>query len=228
MKKLNFTIGIIKMFIGFFIVAMASIMMINANIGLLAWDVLHQGMSKQLGITIGQASISVGVLIVILDVILGENIGWGTILNMIFIGVFMDLVIYLDFIPHAHNLVTGLTMDLVGLVLTSIGSYLYLTTRLGSGPRDGLMIALHKKTKKSVRLIRTILEVAALIVGWILGGTIGVGTIICAVALGYVMQFIFKLFKLDTTTIVHRSIFEDVRAIKAKFKHSEEVEEKII
>ena len=214
----NFSLGIIiRMFLGFFVVAVASVLMINANIGLMAWDVLHQGMSNQIGMTIGQASITVGVTIVIIDVLLGENIGWGTVLNMIFIGVFMDLVIYLDFIPKSHNLYMGLFMNFIGVILTSVGSFLYLGAHLGSGPRDGLMIALNKRTKKSVRLVRTVLEVGALIVGWALGGTVGIGTFICAIALGYVMQFVFKVFKLDTSTIEHRSITADIKYLKDKF-----------
>lgn len=216
---------IVRMFFGFFIVAVASVLMINANIGLMAWDVLHQGLSNLIGITIGQASITVGVSIVIIDVLLGENIGWGTVLNMIFIGAFMDLVIYLDFIPQSHNIYMGLFMNFIGLILTSIGSFLYLGAHLGSGPRDGLMIALHKKTKMSVRMVRTMLEVGALIVGWTLGGTVGVGTFLCAIALGYVMQLVFKVFKLDTSIIVHRSITADIVFLKSKLNYKQKEHE---
>nr|WP_312215536.1 hypothetical protein [Clostridioides sp.] len=208
---------IFKMFLGFFIFAISSVLMINGNIGLMAWDVFHQGVSQTLGITIGQAAISVGLIIIIIDVFLGENIGWGTVCNMIFIGLFMDLIIYVDIIPKAENIYIGIIMNLVSIVLAAFASFLYLGAYLGSGPRDGLMLGIHKKTKISVRMIRTLIEVGALFIGWLLGGTVGVGTFLSAFTLGYVLQLIFKIFEFDTQSIEHRPIVTDVRYLKNKF-----------
>lgn len=208
--------SMIRLFSGFFIFAISSVLMINAHVGLMPWDVLHQGLSIKLGITIGQASIMVGVVIVILDAVFGENIGWGTLLNMTFIGIFIDLVIFSGVIPHASNTYIGVFMVVIRIILAAIASFLYLGVCLGSGSRDGLMIALQKKTNKSVRLVRTILEILALVVGWLLGDSVGIGTLVSALGLGYVLQIVFRIFKFDTKLLKHRFIIDDIREWKEK------------
>ena len=107
-------------------------------------------------------------------------------------------------------------MVVIGIILAAIASFLYLGVCLGSGPRDGLMIALQKKTNKSVRLVRTILEILALVVGWLLGGSVGIGTLVSALGLGYVLQIVFRIFKFDTKLLKHRFIIDDIREWKEK------------
>jgi uncharacterized membrane protein YczE len=107
-------------------------------------------------------------------------------------------------------------MIIIGMFIVSIGCVLYIGAGIGSGPRDGMMIALNKRTKKSIRLIRTIMELGALTVGYLLGGTVGIGTIISGVLLGYIMQFSFKLCNFNTAIIKHRCIIDDINYIKDK------------
>ena len=111
---------LIRLFAGFFIGATGTVFMINANIGVAPWDVLHIGISQMFGITIGQASIMVSLLVIILDQISGEYIGWGTVLNMIFFGLFIDLIMYLDFVPHTSGFLMSVSMVIIGLTLLSI------------------------------------------------------------------------------------------------------------
>lgn len=212
MRKSLFTL--IRLFIGLFLYAVGIVLTINANLGLSPWDVFHQGFSTQIGITMGQASIIVGFLFVILDWILGEKVGIGTICNMLFIGMFMDLLMLNNLIPVFRNLIGKVGMMLLGMFVIGIASYFYISAGLGSGPRDGLMIALTKRTKKSVRFIRNSIELTVLIIGYILGGTVGVGTLIMVIGGGYFVQFAFTIFKFDVSKVQHKFIDDYIKSFK--------------
>lgn len=212
---------VIRLFIGFFLYAVGIVLTINANLGLAPWDVFHQGMTHVFGITMGQASIAVGIILVILDAVLGERLGWGTLCNMLFIGLFMDLIMLNHLIPICKGIIPGTIMMVLGMIVIGIASYFYIGAGLGSGPRDGLMIALTKKTSKSVRFVRNAIELSALIVGYLLGGYAGVGTLIMALTLGYIIQFTFKLLKFDVSKIKHRFIDEDLKILKEKANNTQ-------
>lgn len=215
----------VRLFIGLFLYAVGIVMTINANLGLAPWDVFHQGMSKVFGITMGQASMAVGIVIVVLDAFMGERLGWGTILNMIFIGLFMDLLMLNNIIPVFDNKFLSLIMMALGMFVIGVATYYYIGAGLGSGPRDGIMVALTKRTGKSVRFVRNSIEIAVLIVGYFLGGTVGLGTIITALSMGYFVQFAFKIFKFNVKEVKHRFIDEDIKSIKEKFfKKKEDIE----
>lgn len=200
----------IRLFSGLFLYAVGEVMTINANMGLAPWDVFHQGLAKNFNITIGQATIIVSIFIVILNSILGEKIGLGTLSNMLFIGLFMDFIMKYQLIPVSNNTYAKIIMMLLGMFILGIASFAYLGAELGAGPRDGLMIVLTKKTKKSVRLIRTIIEVSVLIIGFALGGSVGIGTVIMAGMIGFFIQFVFKIFKFDVGKIHHIFIGEGI------------------
>ncbi|KGK89686.1 membrane protein [Desulfosporosinus sp. HMP52] len=207
---------IIRLFLGLFLFAVGIVLTINANLGLAPWDVFHQGIVHLTGITMGQASIGVGIILVIINAALGERVGWGSLGNMLFIGLFMDLIMLNYLIPIANDLVSGLIMMFLGMFIVGVASYFYIGAGLGSGPRDGLMIALTKKTNRSVRFVRNSIEISALIVGYLLGGFVGVGTLIMSVVLGYIIQFIFKLFRFNVKQVQHRFIDDDVRFLRQK------------
>jgi len=115
------------------------------------------------------------------------------------------------------GVVPSVIIMLLGMVVIGVASYFYIGAALGSGPRDGLMIALTKKTHKLVRFIRNSIELSALIVGFILGGYAGIGTLIMAITLGYIVQFSFKLLNFDVSSIEHRFIDQDLKLLKEKF-----------
>lgn len=211
MKKTLFIF--IRLFAGLFICAVGLVMTINANLGLSPWDVFHQGISKVANITMGKANIIVGMTVLILDIILGIRIGWGTISNMLFIGTFIDFLMLNHLIPVFKGFVPSIVMMLVGMLLLGIGSYLYIGAGLGAGPRDGLMVALTKKTNKSVRFVRNSIESIVLFMGYMLGGYVGFGTLIMALTIGYFIQFTFKIFKFDVKKVEHRYIDDDIRFI---------------
>lgn len=208
------TLNFLRLFIGLILCAAGTVMTINGNLGLQPWDVFHQGVSKILNITMGQASIIVSAVIIIVDYIAGEKIGWGTISNMFVIGIFMDIFMLNHLLPVFHNEILRVISIMIGMLLMSIGSYMYIGVGLGSGPRDGLMVALTKKTKKSVLIVRTIIELSVLIVGYIMGGSAGIGTIIMVSLIGYFIQRVFKIFKFDVNKVQHRFINDDIKLVK--------------
>ncbi|WP_042277799.1 YczE/YyaS/YitT family protein [Faecalimicrobium dakarense] len=219
---------VLRLFVGFFMCSYGTICVINSSLGAAPWDVFHQGVSYRTGITIGTASIIVGLLIVIIDALLGEKIGIATVLNMIFIGIFMDIIAFNNMVPLPNNKVTGFVTLIIGMIFLSLGTVFYMGCGLGSGPRDGLMVALQKKTKKPVKLIRGCIELGALLVGIILGGKTGIGTIIAALSLGYIMQIVFKICKFDSSKINHKSIEDNVIGIRKHLNRENDMIEEVI
>ncbi|MDR5658687.1 hypothetical protein RH915_04215 [Serpentinicella sp. ANB-PHB4] len=210
---------IVKLNIGLFLYAVGIVMAIEAELGLGPWDVFHQGLANIMGITIGQASIIVGFVLVVANSFFGERLGWGTITNMIFIGLYIDLLMFLEAIPVFSSFLPSLIMMLSGLFVIGVASYFYIGAGFGTGPRDGLMVVLRKRTNKSVRFIRNSIEVTASVIGYLLGGTVGLGTVVIAFSIGYFVQFAFKLFKFDISAVEHRFIDQDLAYLKKILKN---------
>jgi uncharacterized protein len=227
MQVKNIIKRVAKLYLGLFLYALGIVMTINANLGLAPWEVFHQGLSKNIGITMGQASIYVGIAFVILDSLFGERLGWGTLSNMIFIGVFLDILMLNHLVPVFQSLVLRFIEMLLGMFTIGMASYFYISAALGSGPRDGLMVALTKRTTKSVRFLRNCIEFSVLAVGYVLGGSVGIGTVIMALTAGYFVQFAFKIFKFNIKETKHRFIDEDIKYLYDRFfsdKKSKEAE----
>lgn len=205
-----------RLLLGFILYGLAIVVMIHANIGLSPWDVFHQGISLKTGLTMGQISIGVGIIIIIIDAFMGEGIGFATLGNVFFIGTFLDIFQGLKIVPYANNLFTGIVMMIIGIVLAAIATVLYLKPALGSGPRDGLMLAINKRSSKSVGTIRTIIELTVLTIGWLLGGSVGIGTIISGFGLGYAIQIAFKIGNIDSKTLTHKNVIESIKSLKNK------------
>lgn len=211
---IKYVLALVKLFLGLFLYAVGIVFTINANLGLSPWDIFHQGISKHTGITMGQASIIIGLLIVIIDWAFGEKVGIGTLCNMLFIGIFMDILMLNHLIPVFSNIIARIIMMLIGMFIIGVACYFYIGAGLGSGPRDGLMVAFSKKSKKSVRFIRTCIEAVPLTIGYLLGGSVGVGTIIMVLGGGYFIQFAFKLLKFDVRVVKHQFIDDHIKFFK--------------
>jgi uncharacterized membrane protein YczE len=169
-------------------------LMVIADLGLAPWDVLHQGISDRTGIPIGTVVIIVGVLLLVVWIPLKEKIGIGTIANAIVIGIVLDLSLLV--LPER---LTAWPQQwaalLVGVVLVGIGSGYYIGAGLGPGPRDGLMTGL-ARMGYPIFAVRAVIEIGALVFGWILGGTVGVGTVIFALAMGPLVHFFMEKLSL--------------------------------
>ena len=165
-------------------------MMVQAGLGLDPWDVFHQGLSRHTGMTIGVASAVVGLVVLLAWIPLRNRPGIGTIANVIVIAVTVDVGIAV--LPAPEDLRLRVPMMLGAVLLNAVSTVLYIGAGLGPGPRDGLMTGLVARTGLSVRLIRTLIEATVLTAGWLLGGTVGVGTVIYAFGIGPLVQLILR------------------------------------
>lgn len=163
----------------------------QANLGLGPWDVLGDGLAQLTGIQLGTASIIVGALVLLLWIPIREKPGVGTVTNILLIGAFTNIA--LTVVRSASGVLLQSVWLIAGLLLAGLGSVLYLGSQLGAGPRDGLMLGLSRKTGWSLHLTRTALEVSVLVAGWFLGGAVGVGTVLFALTIGPVIQFMSRL-----------------------------------
>lgn len=184
--------------IGFMLFGLSINMMVQANLGLGPWDVLHMALTHHFPISLGEASIGVAFIAVLVNMILGEPLGWGTITNMIFIGVWVDAL--KPFVPTTPSIFwVQIAYLLLGTLVMGFATAIYIGVDAGAGPRDSLMLALSRIGKTSVRWSRTLLESTAAVVGWLLGGPLWLGTIISAIAIGPAVQLAFRLLRVHTS-----------------------------
>src|SRR5690606_1493341 len=171
-----------QLLLGLFLFGISIAMMVRAGIGLPPWDVLTQGLHRQTGLSFGVLTVIIGALVLLLWIPLRQKPGLGTVLNVLLIGPAADLG--LAFIPQQHEPVLQGLLFAGGLALIAVASGLYIGARLGPGPRDGLMTGLHNRFGIRIGVARTIVEVTVLIVGWLLGGQVWIGTLAFALLVG--------------------------------------------
>ena len=173
---------LIMLVIGLFLFGLGEAIIIGSGSGVSPWTVLAQGISSKTDLSIGMATFLISIFILIFWVPLKQIPGIGTILNAIIIASAIDLT--LGFIPKPELIYLKILQASFGIFIVGIGSGIYLASNLGPGPRDGLMIGLQQKTNTSIPLIRTIIEIAAVTLGWFLGGIVGIGTILFVFGIG--------------------------------------------
>ncbi len=182
---------------GFAIFGLSIAVMIRSNLGTSPWAVLEVAFSGLTGITPGRMSILVGLAVLVLAVLLRERVGWGTLGNILFIGLWEDL--FLGLIPPIqNNLPVQGVLLLSAIFMMGIASAIYIGVDAGAGPRDSLMLAVHRTTNMSIRLGRALIEIVVVTIGWLLGGPLGVGTLVFALLIGPAVQWAFKVFKVQT------------------------------
>ena len=164
---------------------------IRATLGLDPWDVLHEGLTKITGLSFGTITALVGLLVLLCWIPLRQRPGVGTVSNVIVIGVAVDVT--LAILPSPADLLPRILFLAFGIALNGLAAAVYIGARLGPGPRDGLTTGFCARTGTSLRLVRTVVEVAVLAAGWLLGGTIGVGTVLYAVSIGPLTQAFLPL-----------------------------------
>ena len=190
-------------------------MVILANVGLSTWEAFSMGIFYKTGMLYGDIVVLTGVVIIVIDFLLKEKIGFGTVLNAIMIGKVVDLCNWLDFIPKMENFAAGVAVLLAGQVVICVASYFYIGAGLGCGPRDALMVAMGKKLKKfPIGLVRGILEGTVLLIGWLLGAKVGIGTVIAVFGIGTIMEYTFKILHFDVRNIKHEDFADTVKRIR--------------
>jgi len=177
---------LVQLFVGLSLYGVSMAMMIRGQLGLDPWDVFHYGVTEQLPLSFGLVVIVVGLLVLALWIPLRQWPGFGTVANAVVIGIVTDLALAVLTTPEA--LWGRAALMLGGIALNGVAGAMYIGSQLGPGPRDGLMTGLVRRTGLSVRLVRTSLEVTVLAVGWLLGGVVGVGTVLYALLIGPITQ----------------------------------------
>ena len=219
-KKSNLFVRYVKLMIGLFICAVGQNLFLYCDLGMNPWNVFHQGLSLHLPITIGQASQIVGFVIIFVCMFFKIFPGIATILNMYFIGFFVDLIINSNIMSTPDTFVGKVIMCISGVVVLSFGMFLYMNQELGAGPRDGFMLAITQRTRFKVGVIRNTMEITVLVVGIILGGKFGVGTIIASVLSGPSLQKIFKVFKVNPKELKQENLIDIYNRLKLKIDYN--------
>jgi uncharacterized membrane protein YczE len=184
-----------RLLLGLYLVGLGLAMMIHTGLGVPPWDVLSQGVQVQTGWSFGFSAIVISAIVLLLWIPIKQQPGIGTVINAIMIGPFADLNEPL--MPELDGWLANLLWMVLGLLAVALGAGLYISANLGAGPRDGLMVGLTRVSGWPFWIIRTIGESLVLLTGWLLGGTVGIGTALFAVAIGYLMQISMKMFGFD-------------------------------
>jgi len=183
--------------IGFLLYGLAIALIVRANLGTGTWLVLEVALANILGIQIGTMTVYMGFAVLVIALALREQVGWGTLGNILSIGPWLNL--FLALIPAAsNNLGLQIGMFLLGVLVQGIATAVYIGVDAGAGPRDSLMLALHRTTGVSIRAARGAIEIIVVLIGWLLGGPLGFGTVVFALLIGPSVQWAFKLFKVQT------------------------------
>ena len=177
---------LVQLFAGLLLYGISLAFVLRAGLGLAPWDVLHQGLAEILGTSVGTMVIAVSFVVLLAWIPLRQPPGFGTIANAILVGVSVDLTMLV--LDDVTGWPWRVTLLVSGVLLNALATALYIGALLGPGPRDGLMTGLVRRTGRSVRVVRTALEAGVLVAGWLLGGTVGIGTVLYAVAIGPIVH----------------------------------------
>ncbi len=173
---------LVQLYAGLVLYGLSMALLVRSGLGVMPWDVLHQGLARQLGWSLGVVTMVVGALVLLAWVPLRERPGLGTVSNVVVIGLALDAA--LAVLPEPGALPVRAALVPAGILLNAVATAAYIGVHLGPGPRDGLMTGLVRRTGGSVRVVRTSIEVVVVAAGWLLGGTLGVATVLYALAIG--------------------------------------------
>jgi uncharacterized membrane protein YczE len=209
---LNMLIAALSLFVNGFGIYLT----IRADIGAAPWDVLSLGLSKSLGILYGNASIAVSLTILLIDILMREPIGIAMFIDAVVVGKAVDFFNWLDPVPRGSSLAVSVPMLIAGLFVLAYTQYTYMIASLGCGPRDTLLVGLAKRLRRvPIGLVSIALLSTATLIGWLLGGPVGLGTLLCAFGAGPVMQLAFRTVRFDATAIRHQRLRDSIKVFFA-------------
>lgn len=210
--KEKILIEILKSAFGLFIFSIGVYLTIKANIGLAPWDCLSMGMSYRVGMSYGIVHTVISIVILLVDIALKEKIGYGTILDALLVGNYVDLIDRIVPMPQFSNLPVSCIMIIIGLFIMGYGQYFYMDAAQGCGPRDSLLIALGKRFPGTpIGIVQTVLVGVALLIGWLLGGPVGIGTVISVFGMGTALQIVCRILHFEPRDVVHKNVIETNR-----------------
>lgn len=217
-KKINkheYRNRFISLLFGLFLYALGIVFTLNAEIGYAPWEVFHQGVANVTILSFGVASIVVGLVVLLFDHLMGESIGVGTALNILLVGIFIDIIRYANIIPKPQNYIVRLLFFFIGFIIIALASYYYMKSGFSAGPRDSAMVGVNRLTGLPIGVCRAGIEILVTILGYILGGHVGVGTVLSAFVAGFVIQTVFDLLKFDPKTVKHETFKDTLEALRA-------------
>lgn len=207
----------IRIIFGLCIFALGVHLTIRANLGLAPWDCLGMGIAKHTPLNYGLSMTVMAVIILIIDILMKEKIGFGTIIDALLTGNFVQLFNDIDPFPETKSVFFGILIIIAGLALMAIGQYFYMKSAQCCGPRDALLVGLGKRLNKlPIGAVQIILWGTVLFVGWLLGGPVGIGTIVSTFGSGVVMQIIYSIIRFEPRKIEHQSVLETVKQFNEK------------
>ncbi|MBQ3567883.1 MAG: hypothetical protein IJA25_03020 [Anaerotignum sp.] len=200
---------ILKSALGLFIFSIGVYLTIEENIGLAPWDCLSMGVSGRVGYSYGIVHTVISIIILAIDILLKEKIGYGTILDALLVGNYVDLIDRIVTLPDFNSLPISIIMVIIGLFIMGYGQYFYMDAAQGCGPRDSLLIALGKRFPRTpIGVVQTVMVGIALLIGWLLGGPVGIGTVISVFGLGTALQIVCKIMHFEPRDVVHKNVME--------------------
>ncbi|MFJ5224475.1 YitT family protein [Streptomyces sp. NPDC088400] len=188
----HLTRRLFQLYIGLALFGASAALLVRGGLGLEPWGVLHQGLAELTGLSMGVVSIIVGAVVLLLWIPIRQRPGLGTVSNVFVVGIAMDATLAL--VPDGYGLAARVPLLIAGIGINGLATGLYIAARFGPGPRDGLMTGLHRLTGRSVRLVRTAIEIAVVATGFALGGSVGIGTVAYALAIGPLAQLFLRVF----------------------------------
>ena len=213
---LNIMLAAVSLFVNGFGIYLT----IQANLGAAPWDVLNLGLSRSLGILYGTASIAVSCTILVIDILMKEPIGIAMFIDAVVVGKSVDFFNRIHAVPVCRSPLTGVPMLIAGLFVLAYTQYTYMLASLGCGPRDTLLVGLAKRVKRiPIGAVSVSLLSVATLIGWLLGGPVGVGTLMCAFGAGPVMQLAFATVRFDATDVRHQRLRDSARVLLARRAH---------
>ena len=207
----------LRIIAGLLVFAFGVHLTIFANIGLAPWDCLGMGLSYHTPLNYGLSMTAIAVTVLLIDLALRERIGYGTIIDALLTGNFVQMFNDLNPFPLNRKLLPGIAVMLTGFVFMALGMWIYMKAGQCCGPRDSLLVGLGKRMPKvPIGAVEIILWAAVLLAGWLLGGPVGIGTLISTFGAGAVMQLVYNAVRFDPRDVVHRDVFEVTRELLEK------------
>ena len=206
----------LKIVLGLIVFAFGVHLTIYANIGLAPWDCLGMGIAKHTPLNYGMAMTIMAVTILIIDILLKEKIGFGTVIDALLTGNFVQAYNSLNPLPENHNMWLGIVIMLTGFVFMAIGMWIYMRSQQGCGPRDSLLVGLGKRMPKvPIGIVEVILWGVVCLLGFLLGGPVGIGTLIGTFGAGLVMQLVYTIIRFEPRKLKHRDVFAVVKELSS-------------
>ena len=207
-------LGWLKIVLGLLVFSLGVHLTIYANIGLAPWDCLGMGIANHTPFNYGISMTMIAVTVLLIDIVMKERIGFGTVIDAFLTGNFIQLFNTINPLPENGNMWLGIGIMLVGFVFMALGMWIYMSAEQCCGPRDALLVALGKRLPKiPIGIVEVLMWSVVLLAGWLLGGQVGIGTLISTFGAGLVMQLVYSIIRFEPRDLKHRGLIETVKIL---------------